>query len=144
MCTHASALQWKSSTSKNRHDPFACVYILISDKTLDTLALLEICRRILSVTATFIKACALQYTHANTHTALYIIGPVTGNHSGQQQHQGWQSRLQTRLSLALQLTAEPLRWNSITTASPAAIHQRRHNTLCVCTIHVCTHKFLCL
>lgn len=81
------------------------------------------------------KASAL---HTRVHTVLHNRVGIRAslNHSGQ--HRGWRSRLQTRSSLALQVTAEPLKWNSITTASPATIHQRRHNTLCV-RISTCVH-----
>lgn len=74
----------------------------------------------------------VQQTGVNMYFTGHIIRVrirASVNHSDQ--HCGWQSRLQTRWSSALQLTAEPLKWNSITTPSPATIHQ--HSALCACT-----------
>lgn len=86
------------------------------------------------------KSMGPTHVHTGPHNKVGIRASV--NHSDR--HRGWRSRLQTRPSLALQLTAEPLKWNSITTASPAVIHQRQHNTLCVrasARVHTRMHVF---
>lgn len=73
----------------------------------------------------------LRFCCSSSQTQLALGPPL--NH--RDQHCALQRGQQTRSSLAPQLTAEPLKWNSITTGSPAAIHQQRHCGPHACSMH---------
>lgn len=88
----------------------------------------------------------IKYTHAPERTGPHNKAGIRTSLNHSDQHRRWQSRLHTRSSLALQLTVEPLKWNSITTASPAMIHQHQHNATyeqpVYKPVHVCTRVFI--